>query len=204
MAEPPAEAPDPRPDGEGRSGATSRFRRPAALVVEAGALAGAILSIVGVVRLVTGDDAASTPTTAAQRQETVSIALPADPVHRLTKDAWLKSLKIEPGEIDPRDVGLPGVTVDYEVEASGYEPGTLLPVRFELWKQTATGEEPVGSEDWDYAEIDRDPDRATSTSTFLELPDPAARYRVSVGIYPPNVMSGSPLDSDDTEFGPQP
>ena len=211
MPEPPQDAPEPRPADEGLSSFRKLLgsRRPTRLVAEAGAVAGAIVSIVALVQLVLpdGDDASATTTAGGPAPE-VSLALPPDPVRPLTYGNWLVAVLGEDGEeaveaLDPAERDRPGVTVDYDLATEGYPPGTKLNVRFELSQQTPTGEQPLEPV-WDLAEIDRDPDSCTCTSTFLTLPDPAAAYRVVVGVFPPDVTSGSPLKSAATEFGPAP
>lgn len=208
LAEPPPDSPEPAEGDEG----TSRVRkllgrrsRPSALVVEVGAVAGAILSIVALVQLVTpgGDDDGAT-TSAERPTPKVTLALPPNPVHRLSYGEWLASVGAGDDEVealDQEERQRPGVTVDYELATEGYPAGTKLNMRYELWQRTSTGERKL-EPTWDIAEIDRDPDTCTCSSTFVLLPDAEASYRLVVGVFPPEVMSGNPLKSAPTAFGP--
>jgi hypothetical protein len=172
--------------------------RPRSLLLQAGAVAGAVLSIVGLIQLVapnSDDGAATTAATAPPKR--ITLALAQRSVRVLTRREYLRSLGFPPQGEELDEVGF---TVSYLIETRGYGRGSKLLVRYQLWEKTVAGERPLVSH-WDDLEIDRDPDTCTCISTFMNLPLSSKRYFVSVGVFAPGVERdnpGHPLKAQET------
>jgi hypothetical protein len=174
-----------------------------AFVLQLGALAGALLSIVAVVKLVLPGDGShkALPPHATPR---VTLSLASESVHVTTLRDYLRSaVGSNPGRKPSSDLDARGFSAPYALTVRGYRRTSILGVRFEVWRQTADGERYAVPPTWDRLEIDRDPDSCTCRSTFIKLPRGPGRYRLVIGVFAPGVREsnpGNPLKSVETEF----
>jgi hypothetical protein len=174
-----------------------------AAVLQVGAVAGALLSIVAVVRLVLPGDGGSHKAGAPHAIPRVTLSLASEGVHVTTLRDYLRSVGSNPSPKPSPELDARGFSAPYAVTASGYRRGSFLPVRFQVWRKTGDGERYVAPPTWDRLQIDRDPDSCTCTSTFIKLPRGPARYRLVIGVFAPGVQEsnpGSPTKSVETEF----
>jgi hypothetical protein len=173
-----------------------------AFVLQLGALAGAILSIVAVAKLVLpGDEAPSKPVP-RHGSPRVTLALANENVRVTTLRDYLRSIGADPGSEPSPDLDARGFSAPYTLNVRGYRPGSTIRVRFEVWRQTPGGDRYAVPPTWDHLDVDRDPDRCTCASTFIQLPS-EGRYRLVIGVFPPGTREsnpGNPLKSVETEF----
>ena len=173
-----------------------------AFVLQLGALAGAILSIVAVAKLVLpGDEAPSKPEP-RHGSPRVKLALTRENVRVTTLRDYLRSIGADPGSNPSPGLDARGFSAPYSLSVRGYRPGSTVRVRFEVWRQTPGGDRYAVPPTWDRLDIDRDPDRCTCASTFIKLPS-EGRYRLVIGVFPPGTREsnpGNPLKSVETEF----
>ena len=206
MSESAADAPDAVAAGDENDDAPRGRRRPrpVALLLELGAVAGAIASIgaivVAVIHVVSPSDGGTKAV--ATPAPKVTLAVPRGGVQVVTFREYLRSYGIDPNQTDhPEALDDVGFTVRYSATTRGYRPGTSLGVRFKLWEKTKSGDRFVTPPVWDLIKVERDPDTCGCKSTFIKLPRPAARYRLEIGIFAPGVRTGDPLKSAESTFG---
>jgi hypothetical protein len=173
-----------------------------ALVLQLGALAAAVLSIVAAVRLVLPGGGSHKPVPLHVTPH-VTLSLASESVHVTTLRDYLRSIGSNPSPKPSPDLDARGFSAPYAVTVGGYRRGTIIPVRFEVWRQTAGGDRYAVPATWDRLEIDRDPDSCTCSSTFIRLPRGPGRYRLVIGVFAPGVRETSPgnaLKSVETGF----
>jgi hypothetical protein len=183
-----------------------RFMHPSnarAFVLQLGALAGAVLSIVAVVKLVLPGDGrpSGQPVPHLSRHLALSLARPK--VRVTTLRDYLRSIGANPSPKPSAALDVRGFTAPYTLTARGYKRGSTILVRFEVWRQTAGGERYAVPPTWDRVDVDRDPDFCTCASTFIKLPQGEGRYRLVIGVFPPGTREsnpGNPLKSVETMF----
>lgn len=174
-----------------------------AFVLQLGAIAGAVLSIVAAVRLVLPGNGGSNNSLAPHVTPRVTLSLAGGHVLVTTLRDYLRSVGANPSSRSSPDLDAPGFSAPYALTVGGYPRGTIVPVRFEVWRQTDDGERYAVPPTWDRLEIDRDPDECTCTSTFITLPRGPGRYRLVIGVFAPGVQENSPgnaLKSVETVF----
>jgi hypothetical protein len=171
-------------------------------VLQLGALAAAVLSIVAAVRLVFPGGGSPKPVTPHVNPR-VTLSLAGETVHVTTLRDYLRSLGANPSPKPSPELDARGFSAPYAVTVSGYRRGTVIPVRLEVWRQTAGGDRYAVPATWDRLEIDRDPDSCTCSSTFIKLPRGPGRYRLVIGVFAPGVQQSNPgnaLKSVETAF----
>jgi hypothetical protein len=202
---PPAAKPDgkaARTDEDAESAAPSLGRnRPIALLLQAGAIAGAIASIsgivFGVVHAVNRGHSGGRP--AAPQPGQVHLAVPRSGVHRLTYAQYLKANGFDTKYAPPDQVDDVGVTVDYELSAPGYARGAEIPVLFRVFRIQPGGYASFVDELRDTAKLEVDSDSCTCTSTFIQIPRQKALYHIEVQVFRPGRKTHSPLKTDVSE-----
>jgi hypothetical protein len=206
LSESAADAPDAVAAGDEVQDVATRVRRsrPIALLLEIGAVAGALASIgaivVTVVQAVSSSDGPATSSTKITAKVTLGVG--ARSVQILTFREYLRAYGIDPNQTDkPEELDDVGFMVRYSATTSGYPAGTKLGVRFQLWERSKSGERFVGPAVWDSIEVERDPDSCGCESTFIKLVRPNARYRLEIGLFAPGVRRGRPLKRAEPEFG---
>jgi hypothetical protein len=202
LPQPPADQPAAVAAVDGVEKPRKRLLRPSSarsFVVELGAVAGAIVSIVAVVKLVLPHHHVS-PKTHVVRH--VRLSLAGEHIHVTTLRDYLLSIGANPPKRSP-GLDVRGFTAPYTLNVSGFKRGSIVHVRFEVWRDAAGIERIAVPPSWDHVQVARDPDKCTCASTFIELPRGAARYRLVIGVFPPGTQEtnpGSPLKTVETEF----
>jgi hypothetical protein len=192
-------------DGVGKQ-KKKRFWHPSgaqSIVLQLGALAGALLSIVAVAKLVLSADHGSKKAATTQTSHGMKLALASQTVHVTTLRDFLKSIGSNPSSKPSPELDARGFNAPYSLDVHGYPIGSSALVRLEVWRETARGERYAIPPTWDQVAIRRDPDSCTCTSTFIKLPRGGGRYRLVIGAFPPGVDEsnpGNPLKSVDTVF----
>jgi hypothetical protein len=189
---------DPGESGTGAVAPAERRRRSAtATLLQLGAIAGAIASIVGIVLLavhgvgsLVGDKPSVNPV------ETLRLTIPRPSVHRMTYATWAKrnigpehpkaaeALAHAPG------ADTAGVEVDYDVSAPKVAVGTLYRVRYTLLREP--GNTPVGRPIPDLKRFTHRGDVCGCASAFIKVPHTRHLYRVEITIAPAEEHDDSP------------
>ncbi|HEV8459241.1 MAG TPA: hypothetical protein VGQ38_00915 [Gaiellaceae bacterium] len=173
------------------------------IVLQLGALAGALLSIVAVAKLVLPTHHGPKTPAATKTSQGMKLALAGEAVHTTTLRDYLKSIGDNPPSKPSPELDARGFSAPYSLDVHGYPIGSKAHVRFEVWRETASGERYAVPPRWDQVTIKRDPDTCTCISTFINLPRGGGRYRLVIGAFPPGVDErnpGSPLKTVDTMF----
>jgi hypothetical protein len=172
-------------------------------VLQLGALAGAVLSIVAVVKLVLPGDSGPPKRAAPHVTPRVTLSLATTHVHVTTLRDYLRSLGANPSSKPSPGLDERGFSAPYMLTVRGYSRGNTIRIRLEVWRQTATGERYAVPPTWDHVDVDRDPDSCTCQSTFIKLPAGPGRYRLVIGVFAPGTQEsnpGNPLKSVEIEF----
>ncbi|HEX6715346.1 MAG TPA: hypothetical protein VF066_18285 [Thermoleophilaceae bacterium] len=182
---------------------TSRFSRPVALILQAGAVAGAIASISGIViggvhLLDGGHSKASTGAQPGPHPDRVRLT--AGAVHSTTGKLALQAAGTPTGST-PKDIlEDTGVTVDYDFTAPGYKPGTEFPLRFIVYGKQPGGVERVVTRGADTARVQPvESDPCGCVSPFISLPRGRAHYRVEIQVFQPGGKTTEPLRRKSTK-----
>jgi hypothetical protein len=182
-----------------------RRRRATGLVLQAGAIAGAIASIVGIVLLVVHGVGSLTGghTGGVNAVETLHLKLPRPSVVHETYGQWATR---HIGRENPRGARAiarsaqgrtRGIEVDYGIDAPKVVEGTLYRVTFELFREP--GSHPVGTPIDDLKRFTLRGDRCGCFSPFIRVPMRKQSYRVDVTIAPANSHDDSPAARGTTE-----
>jgi hypothetical protein len=191
----------PKDPSEGGAPAAARVetrrRSATGLVLQVGALAGAVASIVGIVVFaVHGVGSLVDHKPAGNPVERLHLAIPGGSVHRLTYATWAKrnigrehpkaaaALAHAPGANDQ------GVEVDYDITAPKAAVGTLYRVRYTLLSEP--GSEPIGRPIEDLKRVTRSGDLCGCASAFIKVPHTTRLYRVEVAIAPADEHDDNP------------
>jgi hypothetical protein len=176
-----------------------RARRPLAFVIKAGSLAGAVLSIFGLIVLVfpslgrDGSSSGPASTVLANGQE-IKLAVDRD-VERMTYGRWLELETGSRDDVTPKEQRVPGVDIRYTAEFPGYAKQAPFKARFTLKDQagvtrhqhTITGR----------LDADRDLCRCAE---FIPVPRAPSSYRVLVELYRPGAPWAAPMLSKYTDW----
>jgi hypothetical protein len=201
----PADSPSATAPDDGVGTDKRRFLHPSnarAFVLQVGALAGAVLSIVAVVKLVLHSDGGPSGHAVPHVSRHVALSLARQSVRVTTLRDYLRSIGANPSPKPSPALDVRGFTAPYTLTTRGYKRGTIL-VRFEVWRQTTGGERYAVPPTWDRVDVDRDPDFCTCASTFIKLPQGEGRYKLVIGVFPPGTREsnpGNPLKSVETQF----
>jgi hypothetical protein len=169
------------------------------LILQAGAVAGAIASISGIVigaaHLVARGD--SGPSTSAQPDR---VRLTAGAVHSTTGKLALQAAGTDINSTPKAILDDAGVTVDYDLTTPGYKPGTEFPVRFLVYRKQPGGGERIVTRGADTARVQPvESDRCGCTSPFISLPRAPGRYRVEIQVFQPGGKTTEPLRRNSTK-----
>ncbi len=180
-----------------------RSFRPGPLLLQAGALAGAIGSIVGLLftfvpslRPGGSDNGNSVSAPIPGTNDKATLSVEADAVRQLTWGDFQREdgtpRKYWTG--DPRQ---PGVTIRFGLEFPGYPKGTLFSIRYKLYRIEASKSLFV----WQQREkvrMDADGDSCACTSDFIGVPRRNAIYRVDVAVFQPQAKFSEPVVENST------
>jgi hypothetical protein len=193
----------PAAETDGAQAATwaqvERGRRPLALLIKAGSLAGAVLSIFGLVVLVfpaldrDASGSGRVSTVLAHGQE-IKLAVDRD-VERMTYGHWLE---LETGSRDgvtPDEQRVPGVDIRYAAEFPGYANRAPFKARFTLKDQAGV----TRHQHTTTGRLDADRDLCRCAE-FVPVPTAAASYRVLVELYRPGAPWAAPVLSSYTDW----
>ena len=183
----------------------SRRRRATGLVLQAGAIAGAIVSIVGIVLLVVHGVGSLTGGHAGgvNPVETLHLKLPRPSIVHETYGQWATRHIGRKNPSGARAIARSaqgrtrGIEVDYEIDAPKVAEGTLYRATFELFREP--GSHPVGTPVDDLKRFRRRGDRCGCFSPFIRVPMTKQSYRVDVTIAPANSDDDSPAAHGITE-----
>src|SRR4051812_38967779 len=180
----------------GRRTEEERSIRPLALLLKAGALAGAIGSITGLVFTFApgwkpgGSDAAAATRVSAQIPGTsnhATLELDDDAVRHVTYLQYLRELGVKPKYVKG-DLSQKGIVIDYRLEFPGYPKGTRFRISYALYR----GSDVVRQQP-QLIHLDRDSDYCSCTSDFIALPRKDAIYRVVIRAFQPHAPFSEPV-----------
>lgn len=182
-----------------------RRRTASGVILQIGAVAGAIASIVGIVLLgVHGVGSLFGHKSGVNPVETLRLSVPRPSVYHLTYAEWAKR-NVGPTHAAAaraiarsRDAHVPGVEVDYDISAPHVAAGTRYTVAFTVLREP--GNHPQGRPITDDKRLNRRGDPCGCASPFIRLPRTEQRYRVEVRIAPAGVPDDSPAHRGVTEM----
>lgn len=183
-----------------------RRRGAMGLVLQAGAIAGAIASIVGIILLIVHGVGSLTGghTGGVNPVETLHLKLPRPSVVHETYGQWAMR---HIGRKNPRGARaiarsaqgrVHGIEVDYGIDAPEVAEGTHYRVTFELFREP--GSHPVGKPVDDLKRFTRRGDRCGCFSPFIRVPETKHSYRVEVTIAPADSSDDTPAARGTTEM----
>jgi hypothetical protein len=171
------------------------MRRPAALLLKAGALAGAIGSIVGLLFTFApqlkpgGAEAAvtrvSAPIPGTTNRATLEIG--RDAVRHLTYREYLHDVGVKP-KYAQGDLSRNGIVIDYHLEFPGYAKGTRFRISYDLYRGDS-----VVRQQPQLIHLDSDSDACACTSDFIALPAHDAIYHVVIRAFQPRARYSEPV-----------
>jgi hypothetical protein len=190
-------------DGETALAAVSdqvrRLRLPLAVLIRAGSVAGAILSIVGLVVLFVPsldrtDAAADKVSTVLEDGEEIKLGVDPD-VERMTYGRWLELETGSSAGVSPDEQRVPGVNVHYTAEFPAHAGKAPFKARFTLKDQTnVTRHQHIAM-----GRLDADRDLCRCAE-FVPVPTGSSSYRVLVELYRPEARYAAPVLSNYTDW----
>jgi len=203
----------PETDGEsGRANASAppepgpavHGRRLVAIILQAGSVAAALSSIVGLVVVFApglrssgggGDNERATTVVLSQGQE-IKLAIAKDHVPaRVTYGRYLELEEEGSTGIPTDELRTPGADVHYRVEMRGYGKGAPFRTRFTLSNQGGVAVHEHEAE----ATLDADSDECRCTE-FVPVPVSAQSYRVEVAVFRPGAPYAAPVVAQYTNW----
>jgi len=168
------------------------------VLLQAGAAAGALLSISGVVfgfvhAVGLGDGGGGGGQAVKATTGPVRLSVPRRSVRHMTFREWMIDNKIDPRYQPPDQFNERGVMVDYELEAPGYKAGSEFPVYFRLHRRTGADRYAFVEQFEDSAKLEVDSESCTCASTFIRIPRAKGRYRIEIQVFRPGRKTHSPL-----------
>jgi len=190
-------APTDPPAGTRRRGATG-------FLLRAGAIAGAIASIVGVILLgVRGVHSIVGHKSGVNPVETLQLSVPRQSIHRETYAMWAKRNLGSKHPAAARAIArspsanVPGVEVDYDIRAPKVSAGTVYRVTYTLLREP--GGTQVGSPIVDEKRFTRRGDVCGCASAFIAVPQTKHLYRVEIQIEPKDSPDDNPAHRAQSE-----
>jgi hypothetical protein len=180
----------------GRRTEEERSSRPVALLLKAGALAGAIGSMTGLLFTFapqwkpSGSDAAAGTRVSATIPGTgnqATLELGSDAVKPLTYREYLREVGVKP-KYAKGNLSQKGIVIDYRLEFPGYPKGTRFRISYDLY----SGDNFVRKQA-QRVHLDRDSDSCSCTSDFIALPPKDAIYRVVIRAFQPKAPFSEPV-----------
>ena len=179
----------------------ARLRQPLAILIRAGTVAGAVLSIFGLVVLIVHSlhptkGSAAKVTTVLENGKRITLGVDRD-VERMTYGRWLE---LETGSSDgvpTAEQRVPGVNVHYTAEFPAYASGAPFKTRFTLSDQTGTTRHrhtAIG-----HLDADRD---LCKCAEFVPVPKGPSSYRILVELFRPGARYSAPVLSKYTDWFP--
>jgi hypothetical protein len=107
---------------------------------------------------------------------------------------WRRHERAGTKDVPPNQLRLPGQMVTYNVDTVGYAKNTTLPVRLSLYDETTGRSTYVEGN-----EIRVVHGADCGCADWLETPHKGHRYAISIEIYPPGPIQGTPLRTLVTE-----
>ena len=165
-----------------------RVFRPVALLLKAGALAGAIGSMTGLLFTFAPQLKPGTPgggkTVSAPIPGTTArarLAVNGDAVRQLTYRDYLRELGVRL-TYAKGNLSQAGAVITYRLKFPGYPKGTPFRVRYELYRDEQGGASFVRRQT-ERIHLDGNSDYCTCTSDFIALPGQAAIYHFVIGVF---------------------
>jgi hypothetical protein len=177
----------------------ARLRQPLAVLIRAGSVAGAVLSIFGLVVLVVHsvdgtDSGADKVTTVLENGRKITLGVDRA-VERMTYGRWLE---LETGSregVASAEQQVPGVNVRYTAKFPAYASGAPFKARFTLLDQTGSTRHRHTA----IGHLDADRDLCTCAE-FVPVPKGPSSYRVLVELYRPDARYAAPVLSRYTDW----
>jgi hypothetical protein len=175
-----------------------------AFVVQAGSVAAALASIVGLVvffvpSLTPGKDGGSSErvvTVVMSNGEKIKLAIPKDGVPApITYGGYLDLEENGSRGVPPSEKAVHGVDVHYRVAMPGYAKGAPFRTRFTVYDQAGTRTHRHVTD----ARLDADSDECRCTE-FVPVPRSAKSYRVLVEVYRPGAPYAAPVVGQYTDW----
>jgi hypothetical protein len=174
-----------------------------AIILQAGSVAAALTSIVGLVVFFApgltssggGDNERATTVVLPQGQE-IKLAIANDYMPaRVTYGRYLELEEEGSKGVPPDELATPGVDVHYRVEMRGYGKGAPFRTRFKLYNQAGVAVHEHEAE----ATLDADSDECRCTE-FVPVPVSAQSYRVEVAVFRPGAPYAAPVVAQYTSW----
>jgi hypothetical protein len=179
----------------GRTTEEERSSRPVALLLKAGALAGAIGSMTGLLFTFApqlkpgGSEPVGTRVsgTIPGTGNRATLEVGSDAVKHLTYREYLREVGVKP-KYAQGDLDQTGIVIDYRLEFPGYPKGTRFRISYDLYRGNSfVRQQPQR------VHLDRDSDYCSCTSDFIALPRKDAVYHVVIRAFQPNAPFSEPV-----------
>ncbi len=176
--------------------ATERRRsfHPVAFLLKAGAIAGAIGSITGVLftfapGLQTGGDASTTRVSGRipGTKLHATLTMPNDAVSHMSYRDNLRELGV-PLKYSTDDLGQKGIAINYRLSFPGYPKGTRFRIRYDLYRGQTFVRRQLQA-----IQMDVGSDTCVCRSPFIALPKQDAVYHVVISAFRPRAPFSDPV-----------